>query len=382
MKKSFILRISLFSLVFLTISCAPRPDEQVTAAFRQTASLPATSNQTFDTLLRKRANALKVSTVGLYHEVDNIALKELYLGSDIDENSLFQAASMSKAVAAAGILSLAKEKEISPDDDIRPYIEILDWNDVPGGDKPVTLRELLSHTAGANVSGFLGYPKGRAIPTNLQVVKGIRPANSKRVRLDGNKGEFAYSGGGYQIAQLFAESVSGQPFPLMMKRLMLAPLGMTKSFFDDNLDTDKIAPLAVAAAQAGIFPVEGWPLILRNSWNNYPEAAAAGLWTTPKDYAKFARALMVAADGEVPEGLSKDVADLMLTNVTSSYGLGLGFTDWGDPALRRFGHGGSNRGYKCLFGVVPSKREIIVIMTNAPGGSALTNEVLIGLTTE
>ncbi len=368
-------RLALAWMALFVAACAPKADDAYVEAFRRATF----DDGAFERVLGDRAAAVSVSAAAVVYLVDGAMARETYIGDGVDADSVFQAASMSKAVAAAGILSFAKSRGVSPDEDIRPYIDALEWSDIPGGDKPVTLRGLLSHTEGANVSGFLGYRRQAPLPSNLQIVQGVRPANSKAIHLDGEKGVFAYSGGGYQIAQLFAETVSGEPFPLLMKRLVLDPLGMTRSFFDANLDENGIAPLRVAPADAGLFPIEGPPVTIRGSWRNYPEAAAAGLWTTPGDYAKFARALMQAANGEPPEGLDREVASLMLSEVDAGYGLGVALQNWSDPADRRFGHGGSNRGYKCRFSVAPAKKAIVVVMTNAPGGSALSAELIDGL---
>ncbi|MEM9879841.1 MAG: serine hydrolase domain-containing protein [Pseudomonadota bacterium] len=358
------------------MSCAPSPDGKYMDAFGK-----APSQSAFDALLSERAEAFGVSAAAVYYEVTGEAIIETFLGTDqdIDENSVFQAASLSKAVAAAGILMLAQARDISPDADIRPYVTALDWEDIPGGDAPVTLRALLSHTRGVNVSGFPGYAQGEPMPTNLELIKGESPANTDALRLDGETGVFTYSGGGYQLAQLFAETVSGEPFPKLIERLVFTPLGMTKSFFDEALVESQIAPLTVATADAGLLPIEGFPLTLRGSWNNYPEAAAAGLWTTPKDYAKFIRALMQAVNGKTPAGLPKAVAELMLTPVTPNYALGLAMQDWDDIDNRSFGHAGANRGYKCRFLALPAQQKFAVIMTNAPGGAALAKEVVFGL---
>jgi len=264
---------------------------------------------------------------------------------------------------------------------------VLDWANIHGGDAPVTLRALLSHTRGVNVSGFPGYLRGTATPTNLQIVKGQAPANTDAIRLDGETGVFAYSGGGYQLAQLFAETVSREPFDALIQRLVFAPLGMTKSFYDTSFLEQSNSPLTIVGANAGLLPFEGWPLTLNKSWNIYPEAAAAGLWTTAKDYARFVRALMQAANGQTTAegtsagtpGFPKDIADLMLTPVTPNYGLGLAMQDWNVPENRSFGHAGENRGYKARFLVLPSRRKFAVILTNAPGGAALAKEVVFGL---
>ena len=69
-----------------------------------------------------------------------------YFGGAASDGSLFQSASLSKTVAAAGILALARREGIGLDADIRDHVTSVDLRALPGGDRPVTLRELLSHT--------------------------------------------------------------------------------------------------------------------------------------------------------------------------------------------------------------------------------------------
>jgi CubicO group peptidase (beta-lactamase class C family) len=130
-----------------------------------------------------------------------------FRGATVDENALFQAASLSKAVSAAAILILAQREGIDIDGDIRKHVTRLDWNSIHGGDLPLTLRELLSHTAGATVYGFDGYRRGiKNLPNSVGVVQG--KGNSPAVQLSGKKGTYSYSGGGCMITQVFAEDVS------------------------------------------------------------------------------------------------------------------------------------------------------------------------------
>lgn len=101
----------------------------------------------------------------------------------------------------------------------------------PAGASPVTLRQLLSHSAGVNVAGFPGYPADAALPTLVQLLDGVHPANSSPVRVDGTRGTYRYSGGGYQIVELLLEDATGRPFAALADDHVLAPLGMTQSAF-------------------------------------------------------------------------------------------------------------------------------------------------------
>lgn len=289
-------------------------------------------------------------------------------GDSTDADTLFQAASLSKAVAAAGIATLAAQKGVSLDEDLTPLMSSLDLAAMNMSGKPVTLRGLLSHTNGATVSGFPGYPISEPVPTNLELIQGSEITNTDPVTLQPiEEGVRKYSGGGYQIAQAWAEEASGEGFAELMDRLILQPIGMTKSTFAQPLPND-LASQNVADAYTGDAErVEG-------GWHIYPEQAAAGLWTTPSDYARFMLALMAAAAGDSSLGLDPQVAQEMTTPVAEEYGLGMGLQrPQGDEP--RWMHSGSNKGYRCTAMAFPDRGDVIVVMTNHPRGFPLLGEI-------
>src|SRR5215471_10327430 len=155
----------------------------------------------------------------------------------VTPSTLFQAGSISNPVSAMGALVLVEDGKLKLDADINGYLK--SWK-VPGNEhtakSPVTLERLLSHTAGLTVHGLPGYAAGATIPTVPQVLDGAPPANTAPVRVDLDPGtQYRYSGGGYTIAQLAMVDVTGQTFPALMQRLVLGPLGMKESTFDQPL---------------------------------------------------------------------------------------------------------------------------------------------------
>lgn len=204
---------------------------------------------------------------------------------------LFQAGSVSKCVAACVALELVHRGAVEIDAHVNDTMR--SW-ELPGT-RTVTLRQLLSHTAGVNVPFFPGYDQAAALPSLSQVLEGEPPANTPAVRSDeGRIGDFSYSGGGFAIVQQLIADVTGTGFAEAARELVLGPLEMSASSFDE--------PLAASAR----------PRAARGDWHVYPEAAAAGLWTTPDDLARFVSALQSAATGR-PSALSQMVARDMLT---------------------------------------------------------------------
>ena len=293
--------------------------------------------------------------------------------SPVTDKTLFQAASLSKSIAALGAMRLVEQGKLALDEDVN--IRLSSWN-VPGNNftkvENVTLRRLLSHTAGLTVSGFGGYPVGAPLPTVIQVLDGAKPANNVAVRVDVIPGSiWRYSGGGFTVVQQLMEDVAMRPFPDLLAELVLMPFGMADSTFKQPL------PDALRGSAAAAHDASGKPLPGR--WHIYPEMAAAGLWTTPSDLARFLIEIRKGLRGE-SAFVSIETARLMTTAGMSGYGLGLSVQGTGPTA--RFGHGGSNEGFNCQMVSFFTEGRGAVVMTNGDRGGWLMTEVLRAVSRE
>jgi CubicO group peptidase (beta-lactamase class C family) len=285
----------------------------------------------------------------------------------VTPHTRFQAASISKSVAALGAVLLARQGRVSLDEPVNA--RLTSWK-VPDNaftaSAPVTLRRLLSHTAGLTVSGFPGYAAGAPVPTLLQVLDGARPANSDPIRVNVRPGSVnRYSGGGYTVAQQLMIDATGKPFPALMTELVLGPLGMRDSTYEQPLPTYLRGQAATGHGTNGK-PIPG-------RYRTHPEMAAAGLWTTPSDLAAYAIELQRALAGR-SSVIPPDVAREMATDVLGNYGLGLSLA--GSAQDARFGHGGSNKGFRCRMVAFVSGGRGAVVMTNGDDGSRLVEELL------
>ncbi len=290
-------------------------------------------------------------------------------GAPVDADTLFQAGSVSKPVAAAVAMTLVQAGTLSLDAPINT--ELKSWS-LPDNDftraAPVTLRRLLSHSAGTSVHGFAGYAAGAAIPTVPQVLDGAAPANSKPVRVDQPVGaSFRYSGGGYTIAQLAVVDTAKAPFPTVARRALLAPLGMTRSTYDQPLPAQ--TPNIALPYDAAGHPIPGGP-------HTYPEMAAAGLWTSASDLARFVIEMQRAPHGQ-GKVLSQKTAREMLTPGLGEWGLGLQVTGEGKDLA--FAHDGSNAGYKAAIIGHPESGDGVVVLTNGDQGYQLAQEIVRGV---
>jgi CubicO group peptidase (beta-lactamase class C family) len=283
-------------------------------------------------------------------------------------STLFQAASVSKCLAALAALRLVGQGELSLDGDVNSKLQ--SWK-IPSNEfskkEPVTLRRLLSHSAGVTVHGFPGYTVGLPIPSLTEILNGMAPAKNPAICIDAVPGSgFHYSGGGYTILQQLLVDVVGRPFPELMQSLVLQPLGMASSTFDQPL----LHPLNQCAAtghtQNGK-PVPGGARV-------YPEMAAAGLWTTPSDLACFVIGVQQSIAGRPNSILSSSLAREMLMPQSAGYGLGPGVSVNGKSST--FFHSGRNAGFDAALMAGTETGKGVVIMTNVNADPKVLNSIL------
>ena len=288
-------------------------------------------------------------------------------GAPVTPDTLFQAASISKPVFALGVLRLVEQGKLDLDQDVNQYLK--GWK-LPQNEytraKKVTLRGILSHSAGLTVHGFAGYESGEALPSVPQILDGAKPANSPAIRVDVVPGTlYRYSGGGYVLAQQLLVDVTGIPTPKYLHDAVLAPLGMSHSTFEQPLPASRRNEVALPYRSNGA-PVKGGPHV-------YPEMAPAGLWTTPTDLAHYAIGVQQMLAGKSKSVISASMARTMLTPVRGNHGLGP--MTGGPPSHRLFTHSGGNEGYRCNL-IAYENGDGFVVMTNGDNGGTLMDEVL------
>ncbi|HEX5073118.1 MAG TPA: serine hydrolase domain-containing protein [Gemmatimonadaceae bacterium] len=301
-------------------------------------------------------------------------VKEAGKSDPVTPTTLFQAASISKPVAATAMLRLVERGTLNLDTNVNKYLK--SWK-VPDNKftttEKVTLRRIVSHTAGLTVHGFPGYATTDPIPTVVQVLDGAKPANTAPVRVDTTPGAIErYSGGGTTIMQQLLVDVTGKPFPALMQELVLGPVGMTSSTYEQPIPAARASEAAHAHTQDGK-PIPG-------GWHVYPEMAPAGLWTTPTDLLKWAIAITDARAGRSTSLLSQGMTQQMLTAQKNEVGLGP-FVG-GTGRNFHFGHGGANEGFHSQLVMYPELGVGAAVMTNGDGGPMLISEVLRSLAAE
>ncbi len=301
-------------------------------------------------------------------------VKDVETNEPVTTETLFQAGSISKSVAAMVALKKVQDGKISLDEDINK--KLVSWK-LPENEftatKKVTLANLLTHTAGLTVHGFPGYAVGGKLPTLPQVLDGVEPTNTAPVRVDMQPGtKFRYSGGGTTIAQLAIMDIEKKPYPQIAKETVLGPLDMTNSTYSQPLPDDW-RKKAASGHKGNGNPVAG-------KLHIYPEMAAAGLWTTPTDLAKFAIEVQLSLAGKSNKVLSKETTDRMVTPFIEDH-IAMGFFLEKHGNAVYFGHGGADEGFRAELLVHKTKGYGVAVMVNSDNG-AIIREIIRGIAVE
>jgi CubicO group peptidase (beta-lactamase class C family) len=361
---------------------SPSTDQRVQRVEANLVSIPMSGGQPpLQFNLQQLMNALNVPglTVTVIDDfkpswTKTYGVTEAGTSTPVTPQTLFQAGSISKPVAATGALYLVEHGKLSLDANVNEYLKT--WK-VPDNEftttQKVTLRRLLSHTAGLTVHGFPGYAVGEPIPTTVQIFNGEKPANTDPIRVDFVPGsKVRYSGGGVTIEQQMIVDVTGKPFPEFMRDTVLGPMGMKSSSYQQPLPTS-LASLAASGTRADGKTIPG-------KWHIYPEMAAAGLWTTSGDLAKFAINIALSKNGKANNVLSESMTRQMLTPQLENAGLGFFLNMGGNP--NAFGHNGADEGFQAILVMISDTGQGAAIMANSDNGAAIGNYLVNSIARE
>ena len=381
------LRLVLFAIVFALsfTSCAPSPEPSVERRIQRVergllssyGDPPWKRMELAERMAHYNVPGVSIAVINDYQVewTRGYGVLEAGKGEPVTPDTLFQVASPGKVVVAVAALHYVDQGALDLDRDVNQ--SLVSWQ-VPDNEftaeEKVTLRRLLSHSAGVTVEWFRGYALGEAVPTLQQVLDGEWPANSAPIRVDIVPGtQYRYSGGGYTIVQQLLEDVVGKPFPEIMRNSVLEPWGMAASTFESPL------PEALHEIAASGHRVDG--SVIPGGWHTYPEMAAGGMWSTPSDMARFAIGVMKAYVGQPDGVLSHAMAIEMLTPQIEERGLGPVVLDEGGD-LFYFLHPGANDGYESILVAYPQRGQGVVIMTNVDEGEHLWREILNSVSVE
>ncbi|HEX2339352.1 MAG TPA: serine hydrolase domain-containing protein [Vicinamibacterales bacterium] len=362
-------------LSVLAITHAPQDGSAALIArieARQSPNRQGLDPYTIQELMQKfRITGLSVAVIkdSEIHWAKGYGLANVESERPVERDTMFQAASISKPVTAMAVLKAMQDGRLSIDVDVNQILK--SWK-VPRnestGDQPVPLRSLLSHTSGADDGfGFPGYAPDLPRPTVPQILSGEKPSNVgavlfARPPFTGYK----YSGGGFTVVQLALMDALGKPFAEIMQTSVLDALEMKDSTYEQPLPAGREGKAAHAHSGQG--------RAMDANWHVYPEQAAAGLWTTPSDLARFAIEVQRALAGPKGKVLSQAMAREMITPIgVGGYAVGLGIEKRAEGWY--FSHGGSNWGFRCNLVAHVRKGYGVVVMTNSDSGGAILGEI-------
>lgn len=266
----------------------------------------------------------------------------------------FMAKSLAKPVTAFAALRLVDQGILDLDAPLDDYL--VRWripdNEFTRATAP-TLRLLLAHRAGFTMWGVPSYAPDEPRPTLVELLHGDVPDDYSPISIDYQPGtDSRYSGGGYSVLQLLLQDVSGEPFPTLMRRLVLDPLGMNHSQFAPTVP-DSLKSVTAAGHE------DGEPL---PHWETLVQTAAGGLLSTAPDMGRFVAEVNRAWRGE-SDLLSKDLAREMLTDEGDGRGLGFELAGAGDSVV--FRHTGAGDGFRTLIVGIPARGQGLIVMVNA-----------------
>ncbi|MCG9581716.1 beta-lactamase family protein [Vibrio tubiashii] len=281
-------------------------------------------------------------------------------GQLVNTDTRYQVASMSKPVTTLITLRAIEKGLLTLDEYIQPLL-------APEFEKvvtsPVTLRQLLSHKAGFNHTGYMGVESDQALP-KLNI---FTRSDSKLgvLKQEFVVGDYHYSNGGYILVQHILEQVYDKPFEVIADQEVFEPLKMVSSSFvqpTENQENTKFAH----AHRYGEWVAKGW--------HKYAAKSAAGLWTTPTDLTRMLLAVHQAYIGDDESWLSQESVQQIDYPGTSFMGLGF-FRNHSSKEGYVF-HGGINHGFEGHFVLYPKLGTGAVVLTNGQRGDQLAQEIL------
>ncbi len=368
--------ISTIAIVFLFVNlygCQQGSAKVELQTSKQTANNVSSKIDDKVTELMKKHNVPGVSIAiikqGKLDSTKTFGVIQKGKSETINKDTMFSVGSISKVVNAVVTLKLVDDDKLKLDEDINKYLTKwkVEENEFTK-DNPVTLRHILSHTAGFTVHGFADYLPEESIPNTLQILQGTSPAKSGRVYVNFPVGSrFRYSGGGSTVGQLIIEETTRLPYHKATNQILFEPLKLKRTSYENPLPKS-FKNIAKAHNSSGK------PVALPRGYQAMPEAAASGLWTTPSDLAEILISLLNSQNRKKAGFLSSEIVkDMMTAEANSEYGLGPRIRSENGKTIAQ--HGGANDSYRAHFSLLLDEDAGFVIFTNGTNGNRLINEL-------
>ncbi len=352
MRKAAIMVLAIMSLAVLPARSADSRDELVrkveNGLVRELQVGPQTPMTLVGRMQGQQVPGVAVAVIRDFdlHWAKGYGVTAAGMDDPVTADTLFQVASITKCIGAVVAMRLVQDGVLDLDRNVNDYLK--SWK-VPDNEftavEKVTLRRILSHRAGLTVHGFRGYAAGEAVPTILQVLDGLPPANNAPIRVDKVPGgSFRYSGGGYTVLQLMLEDVTSQPLAKLAEKYIFKPAGMTRSAL-----CLACPPANAAQVSMGHTVGDDGKLASFAGYAFLPQGSSCcELWTSAADLARFVIAFQRALRGDPGAILKKETARAMAA-VEAGNPAGLGFFVQNYGPARYFNHDGGNIGFVARF---------------------------------
>ena len=282
---------------------------------------------------------------------------------DMRPDVVFPALSITKPVTAFCAMALVERGVLSLDEPV--WRRIRSWRLPPhrtGGHSldGITLRRLLSHSAGLNVHGYGGSAPGESPRARDLLDRELEEARTLRV-IDVPGAAVHYSGGAFVLVQLLIEDATGLPFERVARETVLGPLGMASSDYE--------LPPTLASRLATGHDDRGSPVPARR----LAATAASGLHATAPDLATFWGALVRGSNGELPgRGVISPAscAEMLSPHIPDEKGgaYGFGFYLKRQRSELRFMHAGYDPGWHGFAEGLFHRRVVVVLLSNGDRG--------------
>lgn len=286
---------------------------------------------------------------------------DLQMLTKVTPETVFTGASLSKPIAAVAALQLVDKGLVSLDEDVNNKLK--SWK-VPDNSftetKKVTLRHLIGHTAGISNFVYTSYGPNAKIPTSKQILSGESPSVDPAAEIVAEPGErYKYSNPGYTIIERLIEDISGKGFEAVVGSEVLSQVDMQDSSFIQPMPGNLMKRKATGYSKE----------LKAYTYKLFPFQAAGGIWTTPKDLAKFMMALMNDYHKESNTLVSKKIADQIFSKTPNRLGFTKQYSEQGNDLI--FEHWGSNEGFTSYMVGSLDDNQGLVIMTNSDNGFGL-----------
>jgi CubicO group peptidase (beta-lactamase class C family) len=338
-------------------------------------NLPVRLDALIPELLRQKGVpgvSIAVARSGQVVWAKGYGLADRAAGRRVTTDTRFQIGSVSKTITAWGVLALVEQGRVVLEAPVDRYLKRWHLPNSEFDHDEVTVRRVLSHTAGLSVKGYHGvYLPGDKLPSLGESLDGYSGSDGG-LRVTTRPGtEYRYSSGGYTLLQMLIEDVTGESFETYIQRTIFGPLGMRQSGYDWSPELQ--ASVSTPYKENG----EPWPHY------QFVEQGSGGVYTTASDLAR-----LVAAGVDIngaPKGrgiLKPETVRQMLapalrapSDAQRRYGLGYEILPV-SKEVELFSHHGANEGFRAMFMLHPQTGDAVVMLTNSDIGGKVMGQIV------